>query len=154
MSDYLFSFIGTGNMGGALARAAAKNVPADRLLLSDRNAELAEKLAGELQCSTGSSTDAAGKGRFVFLGVKPQMMRDLFAQIGSVLAQRSDRFVLVSMAAGVTMEQICAMAGTDYPVIRIMPNIPCAAGKGMILYDTNGLVTDDELSEFLSGMGR
>ena len=64
--------------------------------------------------------------------------------------------MLVSMAAGLTMEQISAMAGGAYPVIRIMPNTPCAVGAGVVLYDANSLVTSQELSAFtnaLSGAG-
>lgn len=152
----IFSFIGTGNMGGALARAAAKKLPGEALLLANRTVSKAEMLAKELGCLVGSNEDAAERGKYIFLGVKPQMMRDMLASIAPVLKERSDRFVLVSMAAGLTMDQICEMAGGDYPVIRIMPNTPCAVGAGVVLYDSNALVTVDEVSEFsdaLSGAG-
>ena len=39
------AFIGTGNMGSALARAAAKSGRADRLLLANRRPEKARRLA-------------------------------------------------------------------------------------------------------------
>ena len=42
-------FIGTGNMGGALARAACKSVPSDQVFLSNRTAEKARALAAELE---------------------------------------------------------------------------------------------------------
>ena len=38
------------------------------------------------------------------------------------------------MAAGLSIEQIRAMAGGRYPVIRMMPNTPVAVGAGMIQY--------------------
>ena len=41
-------FIGTGNMGSALARAAAKSGKAQRLLLANRSPEKALRLAEEL----------------------------------------------------------------------------------------------------------
>ena len=44
----IVGFIGTGNMGGALARAAAKSGLAEELLLSNRSPEKAELLAAEL----------------------------------------------------------------------------------------------------------
>ena len=34
-------FIGTGNMGGALARAACKSIPSDQVFLANRTAEKA-----------------------------------------------------------------------------------------------------------------
>ena len=49
-----FGFIGTGNMGGALARAAAKAVnPAD-IYLSNKTQSKAEALAAELGCKAVS----------------------------------------------------------------------------------------------------
>lgn len=148
----LFSFIGTGNMGGALAKAARKKLGGEEILLSNRTAAKAEKLAEELDCRCGTTADAAAEGRYIFLGVKPQMMRGLLTEIAPVLAARKDRFILVTMAAGLTMEQISVMAGGDYPVIRIMPNTPCAVGAGVVIYDCNALVTAEELAEFTGDM--
>ena len=156
MSDITFSFIGTGNMGGALARAARRRLPAGEILLSNRTQARAEALAGELGCAAGTVLQAAERGRYLFLGVKPQMMAGLLAELAPVLARREDRFALVTMAAGLTMERIAAMAGGAYPVIRIMPNTPCAVGAGVVLYDANELVEPAELDEFaaaLSGAG-
>ena len=42
-----FGFIGTGNMGGALARAAAKAMPAENIFLANRTAAKAQSLAEE-----------------------------------------------------------------------------------------------------------
>lgn len=148
----LFSFIGTGNMGGALARAASKKLPADDILLANRTAAKAEALARELGCLAGTNEDAAARGKYIFLGVKPQMMGDMLAGIAPILRERRSRFILVTMAAGLTMERISAMALGDYPVIRIMPNTPCAVGTGVVLYDSNPLVTADELAEFTSNL--
>ena len=156
MSDITFSFIGTGSMGGALARAARRRLPAGEILLSNRTQARAEALAGELGCAAGTVLQAAERGRYLFLGVKPQMMAGLLAERAPVLARREDRFALVTMAAGLTMERIAAMAGGAYPVIRIMPNTPCAVGAGVVLYDANELVEPAELDEFaaaLSGAG-
>ena len=44
----VIGFIGTGNMGGALARAAAKSGLAEELLLANRSPEKAQRLAEEL----------------------------------------------------------------------------------------------------------
>ena len=156
MSNITFSFIGTGNMGAALARAARKSLPPEEIFLANRTPAKAEALARELGCAAGSASQAASLGRYIFLGVKPQMMAGLLAELAPVLARREDRFLLVTMAAGLTMERIAAMAGGDYPVIRIMPNTPCAVGAGVVLYDANPLVGEEELAAFtavLSGAG-
>ena len=156
MSKYTVSFIGTGAMGSALAAAAVKRVPPGRILLANRTPAKAEKLAAELGCAVGSVEEAAASADYIFLGVKPQMMGDLLEDVAPVLAARQDRFVLVTMAAGLTMARIAEMAGGDWPVIRIMPNTPCAVGEGVILWDANAQVTEAEASAFtaaLSGAG-
>ena len=139
-----FGFIGTGNMGGALATAAAKNA---EVLLYDRDSRKASTLAENLGCKAGTLNNAAACD-FVVLGVKPQMMGELFEELAPLLKKRTDRFVLLSMAAGVSMAQIRSYAGQDYPIIRIMPNIPVSVGAGMILYDQID-VTQEELSAFI-----
>ena len=148
-----FGFIGCGNMGGALAHAVCKTVPADQVFLTNRTVEKAKALAEELGCCVALDNEAvAGSADFIFLGVKPQMMADMLADIAPVLAKRETPFVLVSMAAGLTMAQIADMAGGDLPIIRIMPNTPVAVGKGLTLYCANELVSEEVLSDFLSDM--
>jgi pyrroline-5-carboxylate reductase len=151
MND-MFGFIGTGNMGGALARACAQAVLGEKMLLSDGYAPVAEKLAAELGCKATAVNEVAEKANFIFLGVKPQVMGDMLAGIAPVLAARKEGFTLVSMAAGLSMEKIRKMAGGNYPVIRIMPNIPVKVGSGVILYDATENVSKEALSAFRSAM--
>ncbi|MBR3504336.1 MAG: pyrroline-5-carboxylate reductase [Clostridia bacterium] len=151
MAQYEFGFIGTGHMGGALAKAAAKSIDPKRIILANRTPEKAARLAKELHCDCGGNEEAAA-ARFVVLGVKPQMMADMLRGIAPVLAARRDRFILVSMAAGLTMARISEMAGGDYPVIRITPNTPVEIGKGVILMDANDKVTDGEKDDFLRAL--
>lgn len=139
-----FGFIGTGNMGSALAKAAVKTVDPISVVLSNRTMEKARILAEELNCRYAQTDFIAQTSSFVFLGVKPQNMRQLLEELAPILAARTDRFVLVSMAAGLTMADIRAMAEGDYPVIRIMPNTPVSVGEGIILYDAVD-VTEEEL---------
>lgn len=145
-----FGFIGTGNMGGALARAAVKS--GTEVLLANRTAAKAEALAAELSAQAVTNEEAARRADYLFLGVKPQMMAGMLSSIAPALAARTDRFLLVSMAAGLTTGDIRRMAGGDYPVIRIMPNTPAAIGEGMILYTATEDVTAEELEAFLQGM--
>ena len=152
-----FGFIGTGSMGGALARAARRRLEGGQILLANRTEAKAAALAKELGASLSNNRTIAGNADYVFLGVKPQMMRDLLAEIGPELRIRKDRFVLVSMAAGRSVADIQAMAGGDYPVLRIMPNTPCSIGEGMVLYTPGPGVTEVEehvLLEAMAGAGR
>ena len=152
MSTYELGFIGTGNMGGALAQAVCRAADPKRVLLSNRTRAKAETLAERLGCTVGSNEDVAAQCKYIFLGVKPQMMADTLAPLQELLRARQDRFILVSMAAGLAMEKIAALAGGDYPVIRIMPNTPCAVGAGLTNYTASAAVSREELEQFLRYM--
>ena len=150
-------FIGTGNMGGALARAACKSVPSDQVFLSNRTAEKARALAAELDCRVTDNKAIAQNADLIFLGVKPQYMEEVMAEICPILEARESRFLLVSMAAGLTIPRIRELAGKNYPVIRIMPNTPSAIGEGMVFYDCSENVTKTVEKIFLesrAGAGR
>ena len=145
-----FGFIGSGNMGGAIARAVCKSVDSGSVVLANRTHSKAAELAAQLGCRAGANEDAA-ECDFIFLGVKPYFMREMLLPLQSLLAERSGSFVLVTMAAGLTIAQIREMAGGNYPVIRIMPNTPSAYGAGMIQYCADG-VSDEMLQVFLDAM--
>jgi pyrroline-5-carboxylate reductase len=147
-------FIGTGNMGSALARAAAGAGYAEQMYLANRTFCKAHELAGKLGAHAADSVWIAKSCHLIFLGVKPQMMAQLLAQLQPALANRKDSFALVSMAAGLTMDQIRDMAGGNYPVIRIMPNTPVAVGQGVVMYDATENVTEDLLTCFLGTMAK
>ena len=138
-------FIGTGNMGGALAHAAAQSPAPAELLLSNRTPEKAQALAQQLGATVSDNETIARTCDYIFLGVKPQMMADL-------LARRQEGFVLVSMAAGLTLQRLREMAGLSCPILRIMPNTACAVGAGLTLYVPSPEVTEEQLSDFLTLM--
>ena len=127
-----YGFIGTGNMGGALATAVAKR--GMDIFLANRTPEKAETLAAKIGATVTDNLTIANTCDYIFLGVKPQMMAETLMPLQQTFATRSTPFVLVSMAAGLTISAIQKMAGGDYPVIRIMPNTACAVGAGMTLY--------------------
>ena len=140
-------FIGTGTMGSAVARAVRKGAPEAELLLANRTPAKAERLAAELGARSVDNETAARTCSLIFLGVKPQMMAGMLAEISPILAARTDRFVLASMAAGLDAGKIQEMAGGEYPVICLMPNTPVAVGAGVVEYYGLG-ATEAELDAF------
>lgn len=146
-----YGFIGTGNMGGALARAAARAVerPAS-IHLANRTMEKAARLADEIGASVSDALTIARECDYILLGVKPQMMAGMLAEIAPSLRQRTTPFVLLSMAAGLTAARIQELAGGAYPVIRIMPNTAVAVGEGVTMYCCTENVSGAQREGFLS----
>lgn len=146
----VIGFVGTGNMGGALARAASADKQ-NSLLLANRTPSKAQDLADEIGGRVCDNAAALREADYVFIGVKPQMLRGLADTAAPVLGERKSPFVLVSMAAGSSIELIQSLFG-KYPVIRIMPNTPAAIGQGMILYACSEQVSEAQEQEFLRAM--
>ena len=100
-----YGFIGCGNMGGALATAAAKAVGGSAVYLADpdgeKTAALAKKIGGQISCND----EIARTCDYIIMGVKPQVM----AKVVSTLPIEGSP-VLVSMAAGLSLDSLKAMA--------------------------------------------
>ena len=149
-----FGFIGAGNMGGALAAAASKKLKAGELFISDP--VLGEKTASALGGTAADNEYIAKHCDYIVLGVKPQIISSVCAQIGPLLKERTAPYTVISMAAGVNIESIRERLGVNSPIIRIMPNLPVSVGQGEVLYACSENVRDgarEQFSEVFSGAG-
>ena len=144
--QYEFGFIGVGNMGGALANAVCGALPAGKVAVCDADEKKTAAFVKQYGAAALPLDKITGACRFLVLGVKPQVLPSVLSAIRPTLA---DPTVLVSMAAGISISAI-ENAIPNKPVVRIMPNTPCAVGRGLILYAKNARVTDDDLSAFLA----
>ena len=65
--------------------------------------------------------------------------------------------LLISMAAGISIEKVQRYLGDDAKIIRIMPNTPAKVGEAMVAMCRNDNVSDeifDEATEIFAGIGR
>lgn len=152
MSEIKFGFIGTGNMGSAIARAVRRALPGREIMLADTNEAKAHALANELGGRATDGKTVAAEAEYIVLGVKPQVLPEALAQLAPVLSARRDRFVIVTMAAGVPIARYAELLGHNYPVIRIMPNTPVAVGEGVVVFSASDEVFMDEITEFCACM--
>ncbi len=141
-------FIGTGNMGSALAAAASKSTLKPEILLADFDLAKAKVLAEKLGASVGDNLTLIRECDFVFLGVKPQVLPELLQEIIPEVSKRKD-VTLVSMAAGISLEKLQRSLGYQTPIIRIMPNTPVLVEKGVIAY-CGANVTEETEKAFMA----
>lgn len=149
--SYVLGFIGCGNMGGALAQAAAKNLSPQEIAVCDFDESKTQPFKA-LGCVVTTAREIAQNAKFVILAVKPQAMQTAIADFADLLAKRED-VVVVTMAAGLSIGAIRSFIGGELPTIRIMPNTPVLLGEGMILYATDKVCPTEE-TLFLSAFSK
>ena len=146
MAKYEAGFIGAGSMGGALAQAAVKAVGGERVAVSCSTPEHSTEAAARLGCNPETAETILWESRFVFLGVKPQMIAGVAKKLAGDIAGADAIFV--SMLAGTSLDRLAELLDGEKKIIRIMPNTPCAVGKGLMLVSANSRVTAAELADF------
>ncbi|MCK8467028.1 pyrroline-5-carboxylate reductase [Microbacterium sp. KSW4-16] len=154
MADSLpsLAFLGAGSMGGAILRGVvASGIRIDGgITATNRTAEKAEAFEGldgvtsiALVERPDGNVEAAAGARIVLVGVKPAMVPDLLREIAPHLAADA---IVVSVAAGVTLQTFADVLGPDARVIRSMPNTPSTVRKGVTGLAAGAAATADDLS--------
>ncbi len=106
-----------------------KGLPADKIKVAEPVAALAEALAKDFSVATFNDNNQAASNSTIWVfAVKPQVMKSVCQQLAP-LAQ-ANKPLIVSIAAGITSEQLDAWLGGNMPVVRIMPNTPALLGAG------------------------
>ncbi|MFA6507029.1 MAG: pyrroline-5-carboxylate reductase [Treponemataceae bacterium] len=157
MAKKLVACIGTGNMGGALMKAASSVIGGAEIVVTDWDVKKGAAFASEIGATAVSSNaDAVKSARFIFLAVKPQVLSDVLASIAGSVADRiaaGDAPVLVSIVAGAsvaTIRSALSVVKTEAaacPIIRLMPNTPALVAKGMIALSADPSIPAPDIAE-------
>ena len=153
----LLLLAGVGKMGGAvLSGLLARGLKPERILVQDPapSAEMAALLAKHgIRCAP--AIDALGEPpSIILLAVKPQMMDEALAPLAKHAGP--DTLVL-SIAAGRSLQSIEAQLPERTSVIRAMPNTPAAIGRGITVAAPNLHVSPAQrklADELLSSLGK
>lgn len=94
-----------------------------------------------------SAQEVAQVADIVFGAVKPGIMVKVLSEISSSLNKDS---LVVSIAAGVTLDQLARALGHDRKIIRAMPNTPSLVNAGMTSVTPNALVTPEDTADVLN----
>ena len=136
-------------MSSALINALIKSISPEKICVSNRTNEKAEKLSKETGCKCFyNNKDVLESSEIIVLGIKPQNLSDFFNNEREYINKENNQ-TFVTMAAGVTTEKINNLAEDEFPVIRIMPNTPVSISEGVVLVTKNDLVKNNIFNEFL-----
>jgi pyrroline-5-carboxylate reductase len=123
--------IGAGNMGSALLRgmAGGNYVNTESIWVYDTDLSKSRQLHQELCVNIAhSAKDLTKKCNIIILAVKPLYIADVLSEIVNFL---TSAHLIMSIAAGITIEQLREAAGGKCHIIRAMPNTPALVGEGM-----------------------
>lgn len=122
--------VGTGNMGGALVRGWLRACePEVTFLIYDVIPDRVEALATDERVAAAATLDEVAGADVILLVVKPKDLPDVLGRLSPRLAKDT---LIISSAAGVTLESVRAAAGPEPAVFRIMPNIGVELGEGVV----------------------
>lgn len=146
--------IGSGNMASALASGLIKSgvVRADEISISDKLSQNLVKWEKTGVFTTEDNNEVYKNSEIVIFAVKPNIMPIVLKEA----ALFSEGRLFVSIAAGVTLENLGLVLGEEAKVVRAMPNTPAQVGCGMTVISPNKNVTETELDlvrNVLSGVG-
>jgi len=130
-SSHRIAFIGTGQMATALSAGFVRSLlKADQIAGYDPSEAARKTFAektGEGVTVTGDLSTVLKGATIVILAVKPQVMAEVLASISHAITSSP---LIVSVAAGITIQKLAADLPTGTRIIRVMPNTPALIGKG------------------------
>ena len=143
----MLGFIGTGNMATAIIKGvlASKMLKGEDIAIYDIDTEKAEALAGEYGLKVLSSeNEIAEKCDKVVLSVKPNVFPLLLGKIDAEL--KNNNPLIISIAAGKTIDFISECLSYDAKIVRVMPNINAKVGAAVSAYCGKANVSEVELN--------
>ncbi len=125
----LFGFIGAGNMGYPLLKAAASTFGSDEVVFTDVSRERCEYVTKETGVSYKDNNIEVVKAcKFLVLAIKPQFFGQVLHEIKDEVNEDQ---VIISIAAGITIETMKEVLSEKIRIVRAMPNTPAMVLKGM-----------------------
>ncbi|KKK11909.1 pyrroline-5-carboxylate reductase [Aspergillus rambellii] len=125
------AFIGGGNMASAIIGGL-----------------LNQGITAQNIITTTSNVNAGGDADMVIIAVKPQVTKSVCEELGAAWSQRTTLPVVVSIAAGITLESLKQWLQTSDSrtahIVRVMPNTPALVGEGASGLFASSDVTADE----------
>lgn len=124
------AFIGGGNMARSLIGGLLKTgVAPATLSVAEPLAEARQALGREFGIACYAENRlAAAEAEVIVLAVKPQIMPAIHTELRDTLLR--NRPLLISIAAGVRLDQLERWFGSGLPIVRCMPNTPALIGAG------------------------
>lgn len=149
-------FIGMGNMGYAMLKGALNSFGADKIIFTCPSKTRGEEISAQMGVRyIESNAECANNAKYIILAVKPQVYDVVLKNIHDIVTPES---VIISLAPGISIDDIKNKLGSCARVVRAMPNTPALIGEGMtgISYDAKEFTFEerDFIEQFFSSFGK
>ena len=137
-------FIGLGNMAKAMIGGMLQKdmVKAEDILGSAKTKATVEKMQKEYGiCGMGSNAEVAKAADVLVLAVKPQFFPEVIEEIRGEIKEET---LIISIAAGKTLQWIEEAFDRKIKLVRCMPNTPALVGEGCTGVCVNPHVSEEE----------
>ncbi len=141
------AILGGGTMGRAILGGLidSKQASAAHVRATTRTDSSAAELGEAFPISVGQDNAVAVRDAdLILLCVKPKNVKALLAEIAPALTSKQ---CVISIAAGVRLEDMAGALPEGQPIVRAMPNTPCLVREGMTVLSASGDVTDAQLAD-------
>ncbi|MCR4926170.1 MAG: pyrroline-5-carboxylate reductase [Clostridiales bacterium] len=141
-------FVGAGNMANAIIKGvtASKVIPNENIFVFDIFQEKAEQTAKNYNINACSSADELiEKADIVILAIKPNVFPEFLPQNAEKLKNKNP--LIISIAAGKTIDFISNLLGYNAHLVRVMPNVNAKVSAAMCAYCCNDNVSDAQKAE-------
>ena len=85
------------------------------------------------------------KADYIFIAVKPFLVKEVLKEIKPVIKNK----IILSVAAGISLEKLLSYSNSNQKIIRLMPNIPVSENKGVIGFLANKNVSNSEKQDII-----
>ncbi len=141
------ALVGAGAMGGALLNGwLASGYAAGDILVVEPDAGRAGQLAAQYGVHVAKPDEIAAAD-VVVLAVKPHLVEGTLDDVRSCLRPGA---VVVSIAAGVTLERIERRLPEGVAAVRVMPNTPALVGEAMSGLSPGSAATKEQIEQVRS----
>ncbi len=125
------AFVGGGNMAtGLIGGLIAHGTPPSSIVVADPDASQRSRLEQDYRVTAvGDAPSAVTGAHTVVLAVKPQQMAQVARSIAGQVA--ASGALVISVAAGIRLQDLARWLGSSVPLIRTMPNRPALIGAGI-----------------------
>ncbi|MBI4560192.1 MAG: pyrroline-5-carboxylate reductase [Candidatus Hydrogenedentes bacterium] len=137
-------FLGFGNMGQAIARGLLDTgtVTPRQILIFDIDEKKLEDARALGVSVVATSGELAQRSEVLILAVKPQSMADALRETKCGLAPDT---LIISIAAGISLNRLEQSLGTSFRIVRVMPNTPALVGAGAAAAALNSQCTEADI---------